>query len=50
MLSHTNVVDLATYKRENGETCVPLVKEYVELVGLEVAMRMNLFIGRRAYF
>lgn len=50
MLSSMNVVGLATYRREHGETCVPLVKEYVELVGLEVAMRMNLFIGRRAYF
>ena len=49
MLSHMKAVDFATYKKENGDTCVPLVKEYVELVGLEVAMRMNLFIGRRAY-
>ena len=50
MLSSMNVVDFAAYRREHGEMCVPLVKEYVELVGLEVAMRMNLFIGRRAYF
>lgn len=50
VLSNMTVADFATYRRENGETCAPLVKEYVELVGLEVAMKMNLFIGRRAYF
>ena len=50
MLSNMRAVDFAAYKKDNGDTCVPLVKEYVELVGLEVAMKMNLFIGRRAYF
>ena len=50
MLCNMSAADLATYKREKGDACVPLVKEYVELVGLEIAMKMNLFIGRRGFF
>ena len=47
MSSPTN---FAAYRTANGETSVPLVKEYVDLVGLEIARKMNLFIGRRAFF
>ena len=50
MLCNMSAANLATYKKEKGEACVPLVKEYVELVGLEVAMKMNLFISRRGFF
>ena len=50
MFSSGSMLDFAAYRRDHGEACVPLVKEYVELVGLEVAMRMNLFIGIRAHF
>ena len=49
-LANMSQTTFAVYRAAHGEATVPLVKEYIDLVGLEVAMRMNLFIGRRFFF
>ena len=38
-----------TYKSTNGERDWGLIEEYVKLVGLEVALRAKLFLGRTLY-
>ena len=49
MFANMELLSFEVYRQEHGEAPVQLVKEYIELVGLEVAMRMGLFIGRRFY-
>lgn len=49
MFANMELLSFEVYRQEHGEAPVQLLKEYIELVGLEVAMRMALFIGRRFY-
>lgn len=49
MFANMELLSFEVYRQEHGEAPLQLVKEYIELVGLEVAMRMSLFIGRRFY-
>ena len=49
MFANMELLSFEVYRQEHGEAPVQLVKEYIDIVGLGVAMRMGLFIGRRFY-
>ena len=50
MLHQTRLTTYAGYKHEWGDSILPLLKEYVDVAGIEVASRMTLLVGIRSLF
>ena len=49
IFANMELLSLAAYRLEHGDASVPLVKEYIDLVGLDIAKSMSLFVGRRFF-
>ena len=50
MLHLAQLTTYAGYKIDWGDSILPLLKEYVDVAGIEVASRMTLLVGRRSLF
>lgn len=49
LFANMELTTFAGYRLEHGDSSVPLLKEYIDVVGLDIALRMSLFLGRRFF-